>query len=93
MIHALGADRLGALHVHDNDGKRDIHQLPYHMAIDWDEILDALADVGYRGDFTLEADNFYGRLPKELLEDAAGHMAKVSHHMVNHILTRRGETT
>ena len=93
MIHALGADRLGALHVHDNDGKRDIHQLPYHMAIDWDEILDALADVGYRGDFTLEADTFYGRLPKELLEDAAGHMAKVSHHMVNHILTRRGETT
>ena len=89
-IRVVG-NRLRVTHVHDNDGKRDIHQLPYHMAIDWDEILDALADVGYRGDFTLEADTFYGRLPKELLEDAAGHMAKVSHHMVNHILTRRGE--
>ena len=67
MIRALGSERLTALHVHDNDNKTDLHTLPYHGKMDWEEITDALAEIGYRGDFTLEADTFMARVPNELL--------------------------
>lgn len=54
MICALGSS-LRALHLHDNDRHRDCHQPPGTMAIDFDEVLSALAQIGYEGDFTLEA--------------------------------------
>ena len=57
MIHALG-DRLIAIHLHDNDKFGDLHALPYTMDIDFDAVLTALAEVGYQGDLTLEADRF-----------------------------------
>ena len=31
------ADRLFAMHLHDNDGKRDLHQLPFTGTVDWDK--------------------------------------------------------
>lgn len=57
MIHALGS-RLIAIHLHDNDRFADLHALPYTMQIDFDAVLTALAEVGYQGDLTLEADRF-----------------------------------
>jgi sugar phosphate isomerase/epimerase len=57
MIRALGA-KLAALHIHDNDKRHDSHQLPYTMAIDFPPILRALKETGYKGDFTLECDQF-----------------------------------
>ena len=54
----MGADRVQALHVHDNDYTVDKHTLPCLYNLDWDEICKALAETGYRGNFTYEADNF-----------------------------------
>ena len=54
MIFTLG-DKLGALHLHDNDKKDDLHRLPYTMAIDFDGIARALKKIGYSGYLTLEA--------------------------------------
>ena len=58
MIHALGPDHLQALHIHDNDRWHDNHQLPFTMQIEFPPIVRALKEIGYRGDFTLEADNY-----------------------------------
>ena len=33
---------------------------------DWDKVVKALAEIGYEGDFTYEADGFYINKPKEL---------------------------
>ncbi len=55
MIRALGS-RLQALHIHDNDRWHDLHRIPFSMAFDWEEIVKALHDIGYKGEFTLEAD-------------------------------------
>lgn len=55
MIHALG-DRLQALHIHDNDMWHDSHQIPFSMKIDFETIVRALKEIGYKGYFTLEAD-------------------------------------
>ena len=60
-IRVLG-DRLGALHIHDNDYKDDMHTLPGISEMNWDEITKALADISYKGDFTFETDHFFDSL-------------------------------
>ena len=57
MIRALG-QRLQALHIHDNDRLHDSHQIPFSMSIDFHAVVKALRDIGYRGYFTLEADQY-----------------------------------
>lgn len=57
LIRALGK-RLKAVHMHDNDLRHDSHALPYTMGIDFHGVLKALAETGYEGDMTLEADTY-----------------------------------
>lgn len=60
-IRVLG-DRLQSLHIHDNDYLDDMHTLPGLSEMNWDEITKALADIDYKGDFTLETDHFFDSL-------------------------------
>ncbi len=57
MIEALG-NRLRALHIHDNDRRRDSHQIPFSMNIDFDSVVRSLKRIGYCGYLTLEADAY-----------------------------------
>ncbi len=68
MIRSLG-DRLIALHVHDNDKVGDRHTTPFEAGcrIRWQPIIDALREVGYRGNFTFEADYADRRYPDALV--------------------------
>lgn len=85
MIRALGADRIGALHVHDNNHKGDQHTLPYQANMDWNAIVSALADIGYRGDMTLEADNFLAAVPPTLYPAAAEFMCRTARSLAQQI--------
>ena len=60
-IRVLG-DRLGALHIHDNDYLDDMHTLPGLSEMNFGEIMKALKDIDYKGDFTLETDHFFDSL-------------------------------
>lgn len=60
-IRVLGK-RLGALHIHDNDYLDDMHTLPGLSEMNWEEITKALAEIKYKGDFTLETDHFFDSL-------------------------------
>lgn len=64
-VRALGS-RLTALHIHDNDGKQDMHTCPYTGSINWDSFFTALKETGYKGTLSLEANSFTSRFPKEL---------------------------
>ena len=64
MIRALG-NRLGALHIHDNDKWHDSHRIPFSMDIDFPPIVSALREIGYRGYFTLEADRHFEKYTEE----------------------------
>lgn len=57
MIRALGP-RLQALHIHDNDKHHDSHQIPFSMQIDFEQVVNALREIGYGGYFTLECDTY-----------------------------------
>ncbi|MBE6597067.1 MAG: sugar phosphate isomerase/epimerase [Ruminococcaceae bacterium] len=82
-IKMLG-DRLvnGCTHIHDNFGDADSHTLPYYGAVNWDEVMKALADIDYKGDLNYEASGFLKRLPKELYLDGFAYMAKVGHYLI-----------
>lgn len=62
---------LRTLHIHDNDGKADRHQLPYLGTSDWSSFTAALAEVGFSGVFSLETGGVVnGRMPAAV-RDAA----------------------
>ena len=47
-------DRLVTLHIHNNDGQHDIHDLPDKGVIDWPRWYDYLREKGYTGQFVME---------------------------------------
>jgi len=77
-VRMLG-DRLHCLHVHDNDGKRDLHWFPYYGVTDWEHFTDALKAIGYRGYMSLET-SVGGKmrmLPAELRAEGDRWMAHI----------------
>ncbi len=85
MIKGLGKARLGALHVHDNDYQSDMHTIPFLGKMHWDTITDALVQIGYTGDLTLEADNFYTPFGAELAPASAKMLAAVGRRLITMI--------
>lgn len=84
-IRTLGGNRLHALHVHDNDYLHDNHTLPYFGKMDWNEIMKALAEIGYDGDFTYEVgDAYLGHFTEEpeLMRHAYEFMVHTAKHLV-----------
>ena len=50
----IAGKHLITVHIHDNHGERDEHLLPMRGAIDWDDVFDALGQIGYPGTFMYE---------------------------------------
>lgn len=47
-------ERLFAVHLHDNEGRRDQHLLPFDGTSDWHDVADRLAAANYRKPLCLE---------------------------------------
>ncbi len=52
----IAGDRLKALHIHENNGRADDHQMPFSAkkAFDWRELIRALDEIQYQGLFNME---------------------------------------
>lgn len=90
MIRAMGAKRLQALHVHDVDYRRDCHTMPFLESIDWEAVTQALADIGYQGDLTLEADEFLRGMPSTLMPEGSRMMARTGRYLIERIREHAG---
>lgn len=77
--------RVTALHVHDNDGVHDHHNMPFNRSLNWQEICAALRGIEYSGDFTFEAGFYVRQFPKELAADAYRMMAAVGRYLISQI--------
>ncbi|MCI8623967.1 MAG: sugar phosphate isomerase/epimerase [Provencibacterium sp.] len=55
-VRVLGP-RIKALHIHDNDGSRDEHLMPFTGTVRWNDFTSALKEVGYTGDLSFETFN------------------------------------
>lgn len=63
----LTGEYLKVLHVHDNDGRMDLHWLPYYGVVDWDDFNNALNEIGYDGCLSLET-NVSRKIPADIKE-------------------------
>lgn len=77
FITKLGA-RLKVLHIHDNDGKQDLHQMPYTFtkvranaaSTDWDGFISGLINISFDGVLNFETAPILESFPQELKMDA-----------------------
>lgn len=73
-IRTLG-HRLTVLHIHDNDGMFDLHQIPYtqkhtwgqHTCTDWEGFIQGLKDINYQGTLNFETYASLKNIPQELI--------------------------
>lgn len=84
-VRLIGKELLAALHVHDNDGRRDLHQLPYQGVIDWEAFSDALEEIGYEGVVSLEC-GVSGKIPSPLREIHEKALASTALHIAKRSL-------
>ena len=54
----LFGNRLKALHLQDNGGSRNQHQLPFDGNVDWPIVMGKIKQTGYTGAITLEPMNW-----------------------------------
>ena len=91
FIRALGHERLGALHIHDNNYRSDDHVLPYCGKIDWTEVTKALGEIDYAGDFTYEVrlPGLYQFQNKELANITLDFAGKIGRFLVAEVEANR----
>ena len=65
VVKKLG-HRIECLHIHDNDGRDDLHLAPYMGLLHWDRFVQGLHDIGYQGALCFETFNAVGVFDREL---------------------------
>ncbi len=68
----LAGRRLLNVHLHDNDGLRDLHRIPGTGSIDWKKVIDDLCAAEYGGPLLLEVVSGKHNLETALLECKQG---------------------
>lgn len=89
LIRYMGADRIGCLHIHDNDYMTDNHTLPCTRNLNWNEICKSLAEIGYKGNFTYEADNFLNNYDDCFIPTALKFMNDTGRYLIDKINSYR----
>lgn len=91
-IKQLG-HRLTALHIHENDTRKDLHQIPYiarttkkELNTNWEEFIQALKEIGYRGALNLESAGSLTCVPEELIGPMLQYAASVCGYFQKKIL-------
>ncbi len=79
MVRLCGRN-LAVLHVHDNHGGSDEHQLPYLGNIKWVPFLEALKEIGYPGVLSLEV-CFRTECPEPLKSDIRAMAGRIAQEM------------
>jgi len=82
LLRDLTPGSVAGLHIQDNDKFGDRHQLPFMGDINWEEVLKALKDIGYKGDLTFEIPKILAPLPDELAEAAITYAAAVGKYLI-----------
>ena len=92
FISTLGK-RLKVLHIHENDGIADLHQLPFTFTrtrdntsvLDWEGVLKGLKEIGFDGVLSFETAPVLDCFPEELKEDALHLIAKIGRYFAGQI--------
>lgn len=85
--------RLKVLHIHDNDGIRDLHQIPFTFtrtrdnkpSTDWDGFIRALKVTGFDGVLNFETSPVLGSFPPEMRGDVLRFIARIGNYFAEQI--------
>ncbi len=83
FIRNFDCNTLKVLHVQDNNFISDAHLLPYLGSLNWNTIVQSLADIKYNGELTLEVFKFLNRYRDsgELMQHALNFSALTAKHL------------
>ena len=78
-------NRLKVLHIHDNDGSKDLHQIPFTFAktrenkssTDWDSFTRGLRNIKFQGTLSFETAPVLSAFPEEMKQDALEFIARI----------------
>ena len=81
------------LHMHDNDGIADLHQVPYTFTrtrendsiLDWEGFIRGLSSIGFNDVLSFETAPVLKSFPEELKEDALGFINAIGRYFANQI--------
>lgn len=87
FITTLG-HRLKVLHIHDNDGIGDLHQIPFTFtktrenqpSTDWDGFIRGLKTIDFKGALSFETAPVLTAFPEAMKEDVLGFIARIGRH-------------
>lgn len=86
-IRTLGK-RLTTLHIHDNDAASDLHLIPYTQkrgAVDWEDFIAGLRDIGYEGPLNFETFAGVDLMPQEIGEAALRFIAAIGRYFASRL--------
>lgn len=91
-IRIMG-NRLQVLHIHDNDGAADLHQLPFTFSkemkgaasTDWKGFLTGLHEIGFSGVLSFETCGVLQSFPEELHESVLKMIADIGKYMAKRL--------
>ena len=84
FLTTLG-DRLKVLHIHDNDGSSDLHQIPFTFtktrenrpSTDWDGFVKGLRNIKFQGVLSFETAPVLTTFPDRMKADVLSFIAKI----------------
>ena len=77
MLETLG-DWVQCMHLHDIDGVKDNHQVPFTQKVHFAKIIEAFKAINYQGDVTLEVAYAPVKTPKALQKPLAKYLAEIA---------------
>lgn len=97
FIRTLG-QRLKVLHIHDNDGMRDLHQIPFTFtktrenktSTDWDGFVRGLCAIGFDKVLSFETAPVVSAFPKDMKEDVLTFIARIGRHFAESLEREKG---
>lgn len=92
FLTALG-HRLKVLHIHDNDGISDLHQIPFTFArtrenkpsTDWEGFLHGLQNIGFDGVLNFETAPVLTAFPEAMRQEVLGFIADIGNYFKGRI--------
>lgn len=79
-IRVLG-DHIKALHIHDNNGKDDLHTMPFTGSVQWEKVMHAMYEGGCQADLVFET-GFSG-MPDALKDEGLKTLFHIGEHLVS----------
>lgn len=94
FIRMMGS-RLKVLHIHDNDGIADLHQIPFTFtrtrenktSTDWDGFLRGLRRIHFDGVLNFETAPVLDSFPGEMREEVLGFIARIGEYFAGKLET------